>query len=243
MNSSHAPNNEVLRLENVTVEAEETYDSAIWDVSFSLREAELMLLRVERERAHLPLADAAVGLIKPREGRVKFRSEDWQEIAPRRADDLRGKIGRIFTGWGWVSHLSVDENILLATVHHTSKPRSRIEDESATLARAFGLPGLPRGLPGKMRRSDLARAACVRAFLNDPRLLILETPTDGPNSSLMSVLVNMTAAARRRGAAVLWTTAEARVWSDPALRPTARAIMSGSQMLVTAMETIHGYSV
>ena len=139
-----------------------------------------------------------------------------------------------------MSHLSVDENILLATAHHTSKPLSRIEDESATLARAFGLPGLPRGLPGKMRRSDLARAACVRAFLNDPRLLILETPTDGPNASLMSVLVNMAAAARRRGAAVLWTTAEARVWSDPALRPTARAIMSGSQMLVTAMETVHG---
>ena len=82
MNSSHAPNNEVLRLENVTVEAEETYDSAIWDVSFSLRESELMLLRVEREQAHLPLADAAVGLIEPREGRVKFFSEDWQEIAP-----------------------------------------------------------------------------------------------------------------------------------------------------------------
>jgi hypothetical protein len=36
--------------------------------------------------------------------------------------------------------------------------------------------------------------------------------------------------ARRRGAAIIWTVAELKVWNDPGVRPSARAKMFGSQM-------------
>ena len=66
----------ILAFEQVTIEAEGLYDSAIWDVSFKLRAGELMLIRLEPQQVHLPLADGAEGMMAPRHGRVRFMDRD-----------------------------------------------------------------------------------------------------------------------------------------------------------------------
>jgi ABC-type transporter Mla maintaining outer membrane lipid asymmetry ATPase subunit MlaF len=225
----------ILEFTGVTVEADAMYDSGVWNVSLRLLPSELALVRMERGSLRLPLADAAQGLADVAEGSVSFLGRDWREVRPAEADRRRGQIGRVFdesTGSGWVSNLDVDENVLLAQRHHTGRPQKEIADEAARLARMFGLPGLPRGRPAHTRPHDLARAGLVRAVLGHPDLLVLERPTQGYPELLPST-VNVVRAARLRGAAVLWTTAEAAVWTNPGLRPTYKCAMSGAQMLVT----------
>ncbi len=152
---------------------------------------------------------------------------------------LRGRIGRVFDavgvgalGNGWVSHLDVDENVMLAQRHHTRRPSSEIEAEAAKLARMFGLPGLPRGRPAQARIPDLQRAACVRAFIGTPDLILLERPEQGVYPEIMPPLINAVRSARARGAAVVWLNDHPAVWGDRGIRPTWRCVMSGSQMLV-----------
>jgi phospholipid/cholesterol/gamma-HCH transport system ATP-binding protein len=192
-----------------------------------------LLVRLERENERLPLADATEGLVSPSQGNVMFRGEDWQSMSADDAAARRGKIGRLFEDEGWISDLEVDQNIMLAQRHHTARSEKEIMEEALQLARVFGLPGLPRGRPGSMRRWDLRKAACIRAFLGQPAFIILEQPVRGVYADLMAALVNAVHSARKRGAAVLWTVTDPKIWNHPGIHATARARMFGSQLQVT----------
>jgi phospholipid/cholesterol/gamma-HCH transport system ATP-binding protein len=221
----------ILNFEHATIEAAPLYDAGMWDVHLSLAPGDVVLVRLERERMRLPLADAACGLLEPTDGRVTFGGVQWADRPPRECARQRAKIGRVFADGGWVSGLDLDENIMLAHRHHSGRPDKEIRDEAAGLARLLGLPGLPRISPARARRQDLRMAACVRAFLGEPDLLILESPTEGLYAEIMPGLMRALRAARQRGATVLWLTADPAVWNEPGVRPTCRCVMSGSQLL------------
>ena len=224
----------ILKFHRATLETGRNYDSGISSADLALGPGELGVILLEREHPRLPLADLACGLADPSSGEVLFQGLPWNSYPPARAAKLRGLIGRVFDDGGWVNSLKVDQNVTLVQRHHTSRPVQEIEDEAAGLARAMGLPGLPRGQPWQGRRHDLRRAACVRALLGQPILLLLERPTSGGLTDLFSALVNQLRAARARGAAVLWMTDDPREWADVGLRPTFRGRMVGPQIMIDA---------
>lgn len=226
----------VLAFNQVTVETGHLYDTAIWQVSFQLRRSELMLVRLESGHLALPLADAAQGLVEPLHGAVSFLGEHWTARTHDARLAARAAIGRVFDEPGWLSELDMDDNITLQQRHHTRRPEPEIRDEAAELARRFSLPGLPQGKSTGMRAPDLRRAACVRAFLGQPKLVILERPTAGVYPDIMPALMASIRSARARGAAVLWTTEDWDVWNDRGINPTQRGAMTGSQMSILAGE-------
>lgn len=224
----------VLEFQQVTAEGGHLYDTAIWEVSFRLRKSELMLVRLEAEHLSLQLADVAQGLIEPIQGSVSFLGNCWSALSEDAKLAARARIGRVFEEPGWISELDMDDNITLLQRHHTRRSESAIRDEASELARLFSLPGLPQGKPSDMRAPDLRRAACVRAFLGHPELLILERPTAGVYPEIMPALMASVRTARLRGAAVLWTTDDWEVWNDAGIKPTIRGAMTGSQLSIQA---------
>ena len=222
----------VLEFQQVAVEGGHLYESAIWQVSFRLARTHLALVHLEESHLRIPVADAAHGLVDPVQGSVLFLGKDWSAYSHSEKLAARAKIGRVFDEPGWISTLDMDENITLAQSHHTRRPEAEIRDEASVLARQFSLPGLPQGKPCSMRPPDLRRAACVRALLGKPELLILERPTAGVYPAIMPALMTGVRAARLRGAAVLWMTDDWNVWNDPGIKPTIRCKMTGSQMSV-----------
>ncbi|HEX8912750.1 MAG TPA: hypothetical protein VF796_10360 [Humisphaera sp.] len=225
---------EILSLQNVSVEASPAYDVGLADVSLTLRAGELALVRLERDNVRLPLADVAAGLTDADAGVARFKGEDWAAMGPAASCRARARIGRVFAGPNWVSNLDVDENVVLAQRHHTRRPDEELLAEAEQIARSLGLPGLPRGRPAVVGRRDLARAAIVRALMGGPDLLLLERPEFGVYPEIMTPLVAALDAARARGAAVVWTTNNPDVWSDTAVRPTWRAVVSGTKLVVAA---------
>ncbi len=224
--------NVVLEFEQVAVESGHLYDSAIWEVTFRLERSQLALVHLEGTHPRIPLADAAQGLVDPTQGGVSFLGKRWPAYGHDEKLAARAMIGRVFDEPGWISALDMDENIMLSQSHHTRRPEAEIRDEASALARQFSLPGLPQGKPYGMRATDLRRAACVRALLGAPDLLILERPTAGVYPAIMPALMAGLRAAQKRGAAILWTTDEWDVWNDPGIKPTFRCKMTGSQMSV-----------
>ena len=220
----------ILKFGNVTVQSSAQYETGLSNITFALNEGELLLVRIERENERLPLADASEGLAPASQGTVTFLGEDWQSMSADDGAAHRGKIGRLFEDEGWISDLDVDENILLAQRHHTQRTEADLIDEALEIARMFGLPGLPRGRPGKIRRWDLRKAACIRAFLGQPRLIIIEQPVRGIYADFMAPLLQAVHSARTQGAAVLWTVTDPQIWNHPGLRATTRARMFGSEL-------------
>ncbi len=222
----------VLQFSRVTLPSGVYYDTGMWDVDFSLHAGDLMLVATETNHPRLPLADAAVGILSREQGKIFFLGEDWETMRPDESIARRGMTSRLFDEGGWVTNLSVAENVMLSQRHHTRRSDTEIREEASQLARRFGLPGLPTGRPARVREHDLQRAACIRAFLGKPSMVLLERPTRGIYPHVMPALVNAIRSVRSRGGAVIWITDSVEVWNDPAINPTLKFQMSGSQMLL-----------
>ena len=187
-----------------------------YKIYLALMPGEVALVDVRSRQADVSFADMCSGLVPFPKGTVRFLGQDWARIPDHYAAALRGHIGRIFADGGWIEFLDVASNILLPQLHHTHEDKAALRERATELACAFGLPGLPLGYTADLSTLDLARCACVRAFLGRPALLLLESPVQGRGFfvELLSPLLNAMAAARSQGTAVMWFTQSDMIWND-----------------------------
>jgi phospholipid/cholesterol/gamma-HCH transport system ATP-binding protein len=155
------------------IEAARTEGDGGPPVSLTLHAGELVAIEAaERGRAEA-FADLCTGLAPLAEGWVRFLGRAWAELRPEQANALRGRIGRVFAVGGWIPHFSVAANVLLPQLYHSHMSEAVLRESAAALAQAFGLPGLPLGPAADQTPADLARAACVRAFLGEPSFILI----------------------------------------------------------------------
>jgi len=184
-------------------------------LTLRLMPGDLALVEARSAAAAGWLADLCCGIVPLAEGTARFLGRDWAAMPDDYAAALRGRIGRVFASGGWVGFADTATNILLPQLHHSRAPQEELREAAMHLACAFGLPGLPLEQPRDLAPIDLARAACVRAFLGDPALLLLESPLQqGQFEELLPPLLSALADARQRGAAAIWLTRSDLVWSD-----------------------------
>jgi len=158
------------------------------------------------------LADLCSGMTALRGGEVRFMGYDWTALDDKRAAALRGRIGRIHQRGAWIDTLGTHINIMLPRLHHTRDPEPLVARAATELARQLGLPGLPLARPDRLSEGDLMRAACVRAFLGEPRLLLLETTISPDHAELATPLLALLSRALDRGAAAVCFTRDASFW-------------------------------
>lgn len=223
-------NGPILEFDAVTRAPSPLAPAGVVRVSARFLPGTLTLIRVEEGSEQLPLADLAEGLLEPDGGRVLFLGEEWRAMSPERALRRRALIGRVFEGHGWISNLSVRENIALSTRHHTRRPDREILGEAGALARAFGLGGIPENRPDLVPHRDLRRAEWIRAFCGRPMLILLERPMQGVSPVHRPRLIGAVRDACTRGAAVVWLTDGGRIELRDGALPAARYAMRGEAL-------------
>ena len=221
----------ILRFENVKLMTKQGGDGETVDLKMNLFGGDLALINLERPRFGSMLADACCGLHPAAEGSIFFLGKDWSALPSDTANALRGRIGRVFVFGNWIHRLTLLENILLPQLHHTRRKVAELRNEALHWAEHFGLPGLPAGLPDDVMRSDHQRAACIRAFVGQPSLILLEEPTFGVYPELLAPLINAIGEACDRGCGVIWLTMEDRVWNDPLLPATHRYRLTARKLM------------
>ena len=228
----------VLEFEQVSIPASVAYDAPMRDVSFHLEEGQLMLIRVDEASDHLPLADAAQGLISPASGAVRFLGEEWWQMGARREGQMRGKTRRIFESEGWISNLDVTENILLSEYHHTHRSADELITEARALAHRFGLAEIPAGRHVRIHAATLRKLDWVRAFMGRPELILLDRSVLGVSRPDVALLVGAVREALSRGAAVIWITLEGCIWNHPELADAVRYAMHRDVMVRESAESV-----
>lgn len=221
----------VLEIAHATVFSAEHGHASRMHGSLRADPGDLVLVHVtDLHQAEL-WADLAVGLVTPENGRVSMLGNDLTELDIETGNWLRGRVGRVFSRGNWMDHLSLLDNILLSARHHGRRDENELRAEASALATAFGLPGIPLGMPDRLTRIDLQRAACVRAFLGEPLLVILEDPTYAGHADLLKPLVDAIRVARNRGAAVMWFSPAAEIWRDRSIPVTRRYRVAGNELM------------
>lgn len=228
--------NRVLEFQQVSLPATWPYEQGLRDVSWFVRAGERVLVWLGPGSACGPMADLAQGLTLPETGQVRFEGQDWRTLAPPAAAAARARIGRVFSRPHWISNLDVDENIILAQSHHTTRPLEDIVDEALVLSRSFGMAELPRVRPALVQQEELRLAEWVRALLGQKSLLLLECPLRGAGVQRWTALIREAWAASERGTAVVWFQDSDQPQLVDALRPDAVYKMVGERLTTVGRE-------
>jgi|GEM_PF-4401594 len=175
-------------------------------IEFKLCPGDTMIIKVKGLETMEALGDIFEGLIEPAQGVVKFLGSPWSELPRSRRAALRGSIGRIFARGGWISNLSVFQNVALASRHHHNATRSALRDEIGRISDALGIDPPPHLSPEQTPEKRLCEAACVRALLGSRSLFILERALAGLEDKTASNFAAEVEKRRAEGAAVAWIT-------------------------------------
>lgn len=223
----------VLEFEAVTLVRPDSGSPIVQDMSLALQRGESAVVRLEAPDQARSITQACLGLEPVRSGCVRFQGHDWSTLSTDLAHSLRGRMGQLVNAGTWIRHLTVLENLVLPQMHHRHGIESDIRSGVVQWCQAFGLPGAPIQRPAMTSAADLQCAACARAFIGAPELVIIEEPSGELLDQLLAPLINACLQVCQQGGAVLWLSAQRRVWTTLAELVTRRARISSQQFLET----------
>ena len=139
------------------------------------------------------LLRAAVGLLKPRSGRILLDGEDITRMQPN--ERVKRGLGYVPQGQQCFPQLTTEENLQLAA--DTRRDGKKLITETLDLFPA--LAALMSRRAGLLSGGQRQQLAIARALITQPRMLILDEPTEGIQPSVVSEIEKIILSLTSRG--------------------------------------------
>jgi urea transport system ATP-binding protein len=171
----------MLQVEKLSVSYGETL--ILRGVELEVRPGELVCLMGRNGVGKTTLLKSIMGLLKPRSGRVRFDGRDLTRASP----DVRARagIGYVPQGRDIFPQLTVLENLQVGMLANPRRPRAVPEvvfDYFPALKTMLDRRG------GMLSGGQQQQLAIARALVAEPRLLILDEPTEGIQPSIITLI-------------------------------------------------------
>jgi urea transport system ATP-binding protein len=139
------------------------------------------------------LLRAAVGLLQPRSGRILLDGEDITRMRPN--ERVKRGLGYVPQGQQCFPQLTTEENLQLAA--DTRRDGKKLITETLDLFPA--LAALMSRRAGLLSGGQRQQLAIARALITQPRMLILDEPTEGIQPSVVSEIEKIILSLTSRG--------------------------------------------
>ncbi|MHB8417206.1 MAG: oligopeptide/dipeptide ABC transporter ATP-binding protein [Myxococcales bacterium] len=161
------------------------------------------------------LGRAAMRLVDPVAGRIRWGGTDVTDLPPSRLRPLRRRLQVVFQD----SHgaldprMTVGDQVAEALIVHGLALRCELSARVAALLGQAGLPSeLRQRLPSELSGGQRQRACLARALAVEPELLILDEPVSALDVSVQAQVMNLLAELQReRGLAYVFITHDLRL--------------------------------
>ena len=149
-----------------------------------------------------------LGLLEPiDDGQIFLGDED---ISDPRVDGnrVRARLGAVFQSFNLFPHLSVLDNVTLASrvVHRV--PRREAESRARELLARVGLADKAKDHPDRLSGGQQQRVAIARAIATDPEVLLLDEITSALDPELVGEVLELVRDLASEGATILMATHE-----------------------------------
>lgn len=167
----------VIELRHVSLAFEEK--QVLNDVSFHVTAGETLVLLGVTGSGKSVVLKLILGLLKPDSGQVLIDGQDLVPLSEIQLYPLRQRMGIVFQEGALFDSLSVYENVAYRLREEGAKDEAWIERRVREVLRFVemeqALEKMPAELSGGMRR----RVAIARAIINEPSIMLHDSPTAG----------------------------------------------------------------
>jgi putative ABC transport system ATP-binding protein len=178
-------NNTIMSLENITKNygLNGTIIKALKNVSFVLKNGEVVLLMGPSGSGKTTLLSVMGLLLHPTEGKIYFEDKTFDNKTKQKklTEIRRNSIGFIFQSFNLVKSLTVLQNVeLMCKIGKINKNgyKKRCVEILEMLNMGHRLNQIPKNLSGGERQ----RVAIARALINNPKLIFADEPTGNLDS-------------------------------------------------------------
>lgn len=149
------------------------------DVSFSVKEREILFIIGGSGCGKSTLLRCMIGLLAPKSGEIRYFGKSFLNASEEEQRDILKSFGVLYQSNALWSSMTIAENIALPLEQYTTHSKEEIAKIVALKLKQVGLPGVqelyPRELSGGMKK----RAALARALALDPKIVFFDEPTSG----------------------------------------------------------------
>lgn len=175
---------------------------AVDDVSFSVKQGELIGLIGPNGSGKTTMLNLVSGLLKPSAGRIRFAGEEITGLPAYRI--ARRGIARTFQLVRPLASLSAVENVIAgAAFGHVRVWGPDAYREAEILLGRVGLAGRGNAHSGSMTYIDQKRLELARALAGNPRLLLLDEWLAGLNPTELRIGIDLIAGLREDGRTIV----------------------------------------
>ena len=151
------------------------------------------------------------------DGRILLGDDDISD--PRvDADRVRSRLGTVFQSYNLFPHLSLLDNVTLASRVVRRIPRRDAEERGKVLLDRVGLGAFADEHPDRLSGGQQQRAALARAIATDPEVLLLDEITSALDPELVGEVLGLVRQLAEEGSTILMATHEMAFARDVAHR-------------------------
>ena len=179
---------------------------AVSDVSLTIKENEIVSIIGPSGSGKSTLLRLISNLEKIDSGEIILFDQSMSKLRDNLKKEVYQKIQFIFQDFALFSHLSVQDNLLLAPLRVYKQNKEAITKEMKALLSDFNLNDKILSYPESLSGGQRQRVAIARALLTHPKFILFDEPTSALDKESVEDLTQIILTLKQKGITILIVT-------------------------------------
>jgi phospholipid/cholesterol/gamma-HCH transport system ATP-binding protein len=151
---------------------------ALEDINFEIEEGKITAILGPSGSGKSVLVKLILGLMRPTKGEIIYKGKNIFSLSEEELYELRKDFSMLLQDGALFDSMTVEENLVFPLKIRKAK-KEEVKSKVDFYLKSVGLEGFNRRYPSQLSGGQRRRVALARAFITEPKIIILDEPTTG----------------------------------------------------------------